>query len=264
MSRRSSRRLAAVLLLAGAAGCTGTEADTENASARALPASLSPQRGCDIPATLPPGGILAVDTSMTPRSKAAAETLAMEAGGELVAPEALYQRVVAELRAITGGDGGSTTTIGCGVTRELLVGMTEAGIAQVEAGEYTAWNDYNAHLRAVRERKAYGYKLTFDGLYNHAALAAAYAALPEVRWAEENGYVGKSGDVCLERFGDASDTHVYIFWSGGGDCPSGCTVNTYHGYAAGQGGSIEYLGRYDSGSPAPDWFSKAQQCRNFL
>lgn len=254
------------LLASVVVALVGCEGVVDGTGTRGLPVSASPPRGCDVPAVLPPGGILAVDTSMTPRANAMAETLAMEASGELVAPEALYQRVDRELRAITGSSGTAFTSIGCGVTAELLVGMTAAGIEQVENGQYTAWNDYNAVLRLTeRVPKLYGYQLVFDGVYNHAALGQAYAELAEVQWAGPNGFTGKSSDACLEAFGDALDTHVYIFRSGSGDCQAGCIDNTYHGYAADQTGAVVYLGSYDTrGATVPDWFTKARQCRNFL
>lgn len=253
--------LAAILL----SGCDEGAGQVALRSA-SLPASQSPDLGCDVPATLPPGGILAVDTSLTPRADLAAETLAMEASGELVAPQALYERVRGELALIGRG----APVMGCGAPGELLLGVTAAGHEQIQNGAYTAWDDYNAALKMTTYYLKYAsgeyisYKIKFDGVYNLATLAQAYGELPEMRWAQPNSYIGGSVDACLERFGGAADTHVYIFWYGSGDCPSGCMQGTYHGYAAGASGALEYLGEYTRGAAQPDWFSKAQQCRNFL
>jgi len=259
-------RLAALLVAAVLGGCSNPDAGNSalQVSTRVLPISASPELGCEIPATLPPGGLTAVDTSVTPRANRHAEILAMEASAELVAPTALYRRVVNEL-AVLRSYGWTQEPFGCGPATEVLVGMTETGMQQVANGEYTAWNDYNTALRMTQmTQKFYGYKLTFGGVYNHAAVAQAYAALPEVRYAEPNGYFGGSVDVCLERFGDALDTHVYIYMYGSGDCQAGCINRTYYGFVTDLTGAMEYLGRYDSGRAEPDWFTKARQCRNFL
>lgn len=235
--------------------------------ARALPDSASPPRSCSTPATLPPGGLLAVDTSGTPRSNEAAEILALEAGGELVAPLELHQRVTHELSVLRTYWPGQAHgyVVGCGVDSDLLVFMTDAGKQQVADGQYTAWDDYNDHLGlSGRVQKSYGYKLTFSGLYNLATLRQEYGLLPEVRAVDSNGWVGGSVDACLERFGDAADTHVYIFWQGSGDCQAGCINSLYYGFATDQSGAMEYLGGYNGSGSQPDWFAKAQQCRNFL
>jgi hypothetical protein len=268
MRRNLGMFLAAVLALAGCDSAVDRQGPFAARTAP-LPDSQSPELGCDIPASLPPGGITAVDTSLTPRSDLSAEILAMEASGELVAPQALYERVKDELQMIVATPGG-VPLIGCGVQSQLLIGVTDAGYAQIQGGEYTAWDDYNSVLRMTdlvlrSSAPGYsGYKLVFDGVYNLAALEAAYGQLPEMRYADRNGYVGASSDACLERFGDALDTHVYVFRYGSGDCPAGCTSNTYYGYSAEASGAIEYLGSYSGSGTPPDWFDKAQQCRNFL
>lgn len=264
------RRYHAAVLMAVLA-LTGCDSGTDLAGRAAmrsspLPVSQSPELGCGVPAALPAGGITAVDTSLTPRPDVAAETLAMEASGELVAPQALYERVRQELSMIGGG----APVMGCGVGGVLLLGVTDAGFAQIENDEYTAWDDYNSALK-MTERSVkyntpgyYGYRLVFDGVYNAASLEEAYGQLPEMRWAEVNSHFGGSVDLCLERFGDALDTHVYIFWYGSGDCPSGCLQNSYQGYSAEASGAIEYLGAYSGSGAPPDWFVKARQCRNLL
>jgi hypothetical protein len=224
--------------------------------------------GCNVVAPLPAGGITSVDTSLTPRPHAAAELLAMEASGEFMAPPALYERVAADLEALTGSATSEAGNVhfGCGVVTEIIVAMTEAGVSQVESGEYTAWDDYNEALD-LTERRALatgGYVLHFDGVYNHATLEQVYADLPEVRHVERNGVVGSGGDVCLQRLGDAQDTNLYVFASGSGDCQSGCIATTYSGYARNGSGAVEFLGSFDGGDAEPDWFAQARQCRSFL
>lgn len=260
----------AVVLLAGCDSATRMNVPERDLplSMRVLPVSASPERSCTIPGPLPPGGIPAVDTSVTPRSHAAAEVLAVEASGELVSAEALYRRVARELEAIFGSSESVPGEVffGCGAISEVIVGMTDAGRQQVESGAYTAWDEYNQTLR-LREMRQLGtgaFVLHFDGVYNLATLAHAYGQLPEVEYAERNGFVGGRGDLCLERFGDELDTHVYISWSGSGDCAAGCISSTYSGFVTDASGAVEFLGSFEGGDTEPDWFVKARQCRNFL
>ena len=222
--------------------------------------------GCDVAAPLPAGGIAAADTSATPRAHAAAELLAMEASGEFMAPAALYERVAADLAALGGGSTSEPESLqfGCGVVTEIIVGMTEAGVAQVDAGQYTAWDEYNQalHLTERRALASGGYVLHFDGIYNHATLAQAYAELPEVRYAERNAIVGISSDLCLEALPDG--TNVYISAIGFNDCQSGCLDAAYDGYARDANGAVEFLGSFERGDPAPRWYTDAARCRSFL
>jgi len=224
-------------------------------------------------ATLPEGGITAVDTSQTPRANRAAELLALETSGEFVAPTPLYERVAGDLTALRGQwpDKTHGFVLGCGglLDTQIIVGMTEAGTQLVQNGQYTAWDEYNQTLRAAVDPKDYGAVLRFDGVYNYASLAQAYRQLPEVTYVEPDALIGGSADICLEREQDAADTHVYIFWAGSGDCPSGCINQEYHGFTSTAAGGLTELGSYTYANgldnpPAPRWFDEARQCRAFL
>jgi len=221
-------------------------------------------RDCYTPVPLPEGGITAVDTSVTPRASPEAEILALEASGRFIAPQDLYERVAHELPVLRSLWPDLTQAQAISCASQLIIGFTDAGAQQAESGQYTAWDDYNATLRAY-DLISHGtfWTVRFDGVYNPATVAQEYSRLPELRYVEYDGLIGGSSDVCLERVGRAGK-HVYIFWAGSGDCPSGCISNAYRGFMTHLDGTANYLGSYDGAGAAPAWFTTAGQCRNFL
>src|SRR5688500_14749088 len=96
MAARILSMLSLVLLV----GCEDYSGPAPQGPATPLPDSLSPELSCSTAAPLSPGGITAVDTSLTPRADVDAEILAMEASGEFIAPQALYERVAQEVRLL--------------------------------------------------------------------------------------------------------------------------------------------------------------------
>lgn len=233
-----------------------------------LLSACSEQEGfdCETPAPISSVGFLGIDTSPTPRPNLAAEVLALEASGEFIAPTWLYDRVFQELGTLQAGwpDQVHTHVLGCGVPTDVMLGFTEAGAAQVSSGQYSAWDEYNEALRLVDLNSYFDGKfvrLRFQGIYNLAAVAQAYSRLREVESAEPNGYAGDGADVCLER---RRGTHLYIFYTGEGDCPSGCGNKHYEGFTVDSRGAVTYLGSHDRGGAEPEWYADALQCRAFL
>lgn len=76
---------------------------------------------------------------------------------------------------------------------------------------------------------------------NAAALAARFAALPGVVWAEPNGVGGDGNDIRVTRQGAGWRLDYSIGW---GDCPSGCINRRTWSFAApgAAGGAVQFLG----------------------
>lgn len=209
-----------------------------------------------------------IDTSATPRVNAAAEILALEASGEFIAPEALYQRVDAELTTIraTYPQVASLDAIFCS-PMSITVSMDDNSYAAAEAGNYTDWDGLNQNLRVNDQTfldsiKAVG--LEFDGRYDMLRVSEAYAALPGVIEARPSTYVfaeNPDSDVCLAV---RDDKHYFIFASI--DSSFAATNYIYYGFETDSSGNIRGLGNYDTSTqaPEPQWYTALADCRAYL
>jgi hypothetical protein len=83
---------------------------------------------------------------------------------------------------------------------------------------------------------------------NMAALAARFATMPGVIWAEPNGYAGDGNDI---RARPQSGGWRLEYSVGFGDCPAGCTGRRVWTFAVDSTGAVRYLG--GSGDPLPSW-----------
>lgn len=226
-----------------------------------LNAKFDPGTGCSTRA-VPPPDLVKIDTSATPRANPVAEVLALEASGEFIAPEALYQRVDAELTGLRAGF--TDIPLAPCLNVGLIVGFTQSAGDAVRNGEYDAWNPLNEKLRGSVDRfLATGHALlVFDGVYNVNNLADAYGSLPGVESANGNSFAGDGSDTCLAI---RNELHYYIVDSASGDCPAGCINHEYNGYEVDASGNIRHLGSYIRGEgQAPDWFEELEDCRAFL
>lgn len=217
-----------------------------------------------------PADLAAVDTGATPRAQADAEILALEASGEFIAPEPLYQRIVAELAGIRAGFP-ALAEIGvrpCHLSDSVIVHFTAEGFEQLGNGTYTAWDDFNENL-ALESIEALPsillppvpVALHFEGRYNANRVALGYSGLPEIASAEPNGLAGDGPDICLARRGQ---DHLYIFRDAHGDCPAGCINENFTALSVDPSGNIAEVGEWDGSGGPPLWFILAADCRAFL
>lgn len=207
-------------------------------------------------------------TAMTPRDDAEAELLAIEASGEIVAPQPLYDRVGPELAAIRADE---PTLVGI-VARpswppsSVDVTLDEEGRAAYDAGTFDAWDCPNElyHATAIEDGFLGSLVVRFAGLYDVQQVLVDYQAVEHVVSAEPELVGGDDGpDVCLSI---AGDLHTYIFDDAGGDCPAGCTEHLYTGFTVALDGTITALGSFDPAlpMPAPTWFEDAGACTMWL
>ncbi len=205
------------------------------------------------------------------RQNAEAEQLSIEATGALTAPQVVYDRVVRDLDSIRAAYP-STVNITARPSwnlQQLIIGLTDSAKTAVMDGSYTAWNGLNSAYGVIQIDKSllnsYGaVNLTFSGRYNIPLVAAEYAGLTGVRYAEPNGVLGDGNDVCLSI--DNGGNHFFIFEAASGDCPSGCTQGVYQGIVVAEDGVITDLGTWDStsGLPLPSWLTDAAACTAWL
>lgn len=197
----------------------------------------------------------AAELAATPRSNPSTELLAIELEPGLTARAGIFDRLDADLRAIWGA---SPAIDGIGYRaphdgRTLLVGMEAASLDAVAAGTYDAWDCANEAYGLLRVQPGSSWVLLeLEGTYDLDALAAEYAALPGVTYAEPNLRMGGGSSVCVDRDGE---TWHYVFDVAWGDCQSGCTDHEYHHFSTEPDGTVTGgESWYDHGiTPPPAW-----------
>ncbi len=213
------------------------------------------------------------DIAKTPRQNVAAEVLALEVSGDFVAPDALYERIRADLETIVALDptlaniGPASARVPSGVTVQL----DEPSFSAHLRGDYHGWDCPNAAyggriLRTVELTPAvhigFGAR-RLDG----ARLVAEYSKIPGVLHTSPSGAFGEGSTICLEVDGL---THRYVFVEGWGDCLAGCTGHRYTGFDVTPGAAPTALGSFLSGTPeggtdpfpdaTPAWFDALGKC----
>lgn len=192
--------------------------------------------------------------------------LAIEATGELVAPEHVYQRIVSDLAQIRAQNDAvqSISAMEGWVPGELLMGFDDIGFAAVKDGTYTDWDCANAHYGFTgANAKSFYVLVSFDHRFNVPLLANEYAQLPHVEYAEPNGFAGDGNDVCVSI---DKEKYSYVFDAGSGDCPAGCIQHVYWGYSTeGTPVQVTSLGTFSNaqGTP-PAWFTALGDCTKWL
>lgn len=205
----------------------------------------------------------------TPRKNEVAEILALEASGQFVTPDSLYERVMIELVAIEKADPSvvGLKPLSPQTQSSYLIIFDEVGWGAYQAGNYHAWDCQNL---------AYGMKTTevvSDRLkiaelnfgnkrFNLPLFIKEYSALPNIRDVTPN-QSGDGSDVCLEVQGDV---HFYIYDRASGDCLAGCTQHLYTAFRVTADALVTKLGTFAPGSglTPPNWFNQLLDCRNYL
>jgi hypothetical protein len=192
----------------------------------------------------------------SPREDEELESLALFLSGEVVADEATYRRVVADVKAIRGSacppPGEFYPPFAPG---RLILGVEPDTAAQIGAGTYTAWDCLNGWYRLQDSHVLIAgfLLLTFEGRYDIEQVAAEYAALPGVLSAEPDHVsffpYGYPPLVCGIRQGE---THHYFF-DGGFQDPS----VSYFVSAAGS--PPTFVERSDL-VPPPEWYELYEDC----
>lgn len=193
--------------------------------------------------------------------------LAIEASGELVAPQHVYQRIVSDL-ALIRAQHPEVQGIGAmkgWVPDELLMGFDDAGLAAVQAGTYADWDCANAYYGLVsKEVPSFYVLLKFAHRYNTPLLASEYSKFAQVQYAEPNGFLGDGNDLCVSI--EKETKYSYVFDAGSGDCPAGCIDHVYWGFTTeGTPVQITPLGTFTSSQGAPPpWFNALPDCTKWL
>jgi hypothetical protein len=201
------------------------------------------------------------EMNSTPRPDNNLERLAIQMDGLFIASQATYDRVERDILGIRN----TFPSVGHieffepndGVT--LLMGADSLVLDDMEAGTYEAWDCHNQRYELATETYSFYAKLVFGGNYDMALLAAEYAALPGVDYAEPNGIIGDGPTICGTI--DGTMFH-YVFDDASGDCFSGCMMHEYRYFTTDSAGAISDQGTWSntSNTAAPQWVSQFGSC----
>ena len=217
------------------------------------------------PCPTPIGSAAAIAAS--PRADQNLELLALRLdAGEVVATQATYDRVIADVTAIRAL-APALADVGYFPPHDgktLLVQPSEQVFKLIEAGQYSAWdclNEFYGLTSIEPQRFSIGSSFVLvklKGLYDLALLAGVYAQLPGITSVEPDGFGGDNAKICAARAGDQFE---YMVDRAGGDCPAGCTTHDAQHFRSSAPGVVEALETWnsESGAPAPQWFTR--MCR---
>lgn len=210
------------------------------------------------------------DTQLTPRADADAEQLSLEASCSIVAPEAVYQRVSAELTGIRAGFPAlADYHYYTHYTSSLIVRFDESGASAFQGGGYHAWDELNqAYNAEVAAFLSDGATLGFLGRYNLPLLARQYTSLANVRSVDINilGTITlfdpnapPRRDICLA-IDHSDDRHYYLFTQQKTESPA---VNITGSFEVDADGNITALDPRTlvETTPSPPWY---QDCLTWL
>ncbi|MDH4038159.1 MAG: hypothetical protein OEX18_10975 [Candidatus Krumholzibacteria bacterium] len=219
--------------------------------------------GNDDTATNPPP--LAQPDTTTPRDNQEAEEAALWLSGELLAPQDLYETIRDDLAVIRSEYLDSipetgTTFFPIWVVTEIIIYPDEVTWEKLRNHEPNAVDSLNTVFHATElDSLRIGVHLlgiiTFEGRLHPQRLSEIYAAQHGVIFAEPNGYAGDWSNVYPW---EHNGKMTYLFRLGGGDCPSGCTENTFW-YFRRVAGQTDYVGTFVwPGDPEPNWWAEAK------
>ncbi len=176
------------------------------------------------------------------RDNEEAELLAMQLRGTLRAADGDYERVLNDLGLIRAAHAELVGVIDDPdwVPNQLIVKLHDGE----PDGGYQALNAY--YLLVDEEVHSWGRVLTFCDNLNPAVLAAEYAALPEVQWAEPNYWFGTDDQITVVDLGDA---FRYSIDDGFLDCFDGCDCHRDWVLDVSTGGTVTLVSYEEWGMP---------------
>jgi len=182
----------------------------------------------------------------SPRVDLDAERLALRISEDLVAEDAAYERILADLKALRSFAKGKTVARRTWPHHSIQSVILKPKPEVVEAildGSYqgldclNTW--YGGRLLPVSPPIDYIF-VKFDRWYLGKKIAESYGRHPDIRWSGPSGFGGAGDDIrlCHDRIGG---THRYLFSHGSGDCPGGCIDWVHRGYEVTDKGEVTAL-----------------------
>jgi len=199
---------------------------------------------------LPSGATLA----LTPRADTEVERLALRCSDALVASQARYDTLLADLDAITVVRGARPRSYGALVGSELLIVAPSERIERLRSGANADFDCLNTQLHGRLFADDDSLVISFPGALGSDALAATYA-----RVLGDDAEVfpdAVAGDGDSIQFDLRGSPHRYLVSLGSGDCPSGCINWSYELWQV-DAGDAHLQAAWDKAADAPAGFQRA-------
>jgi hypothetical protein len=198
----------------------------------------------------------------SPRGDQNAERLALMLTGELLASDGAYERVRADMAAISGADSATPSQMVNYASQRFSFVVSDEVMAALVEESFDAWDCINEWygVKDVTVLDAInGVFLDFDALYHPLRLAEVYNQIPGLSGGEADSVVGLSADiqVCNR---ELSETHRYVYNSepsDGVDCLAGCGPWQYTAYDVNAEGEVSEVASWvssETGESVPEWY----------
>ncbi len=204
-------------------------------------------------------------TASTPRRDEEAELLALEASGEALAPDALYDRITNDLALIRRADRSiaAISHLPSEWATRMDLFPDQETIAAMVAGTYTAWdcpNELYDAVEIIASETEGKMTVTFAGRYDVNQIDADYEVLPGIEraWSSNLAVLYTSPDICAEVVGD---DHFYIFTDG---FDFDFDFEERRGYRVNSMGMITSLGDWVTSEPEPAWHRDRSACSQWF
>jgi hypothetical protein len=170
------------------------------------------------------------------------DILGLEFSGALLAPPALVSQIGQDLAAIRYAfpEISDIHVYPDWYPGQLIVGLTEDGWAEYQAGTFAELDSLNSEYGPVSiEPHSFIRSLfmEYEVLYHPEVLAVIYEGIDGVLYAEPNVIGGDGNDITFEQL------TLYTLKRGWGDCPSGCIFEDFWVFSV-IDGSVELIAHY--------------------
>jgi hypothetical protein len=199
------------------------------------------------------------EIAATPREHAEAEFLAIRATRTFVAPQPVYDRIVADLARIRATFPEVVGSHHHPPPPELRVQLTEQGCPLFDLPEHPelrCLNEYYGGRRQCDLSPTSAFiTIELEGAYSLPRLADQYGRADGVLSAHSWFVSGQDGPkVCVAIDGVA---YHYLFHDGWGDCPNGCLHHDHYYFrVASPQGAIDTDRVLDGDDRVPDWVGR--------
>jgi hypothetical protein len=204
-----------------------------------------------------------VDVSVTPRADMNLELMALKYSPSFVADEAIYYRLVRDVKAIREAEPSlrDVRYFAPDDGRSLMLRVEPSTLARMRTGEYHDWDCLNRALVVTSTELSEGTflpyaELTLKGIYNLEQLATKYAALEGVKSVGPSYGGGDGPTICVTREGP---TWHYVFDQAYGDCTAGCIEHLFEHFSTDADGTVNALGVPSDAERAA--FANDEACR---